>query len=129
MSSWKCLKQWRTHPKVASLKAATGFHNINQPSISAISRTFATRSVSPSFAYSVGPDMIKGKLTMLGDWQNALHINMWELGKVLNATDCKDFLGAMFAEKPNSKFFLKLIDVDDSAGSWAESRLKKTPDD
>ena len=34
-------------------------------------------------------------------------------GKVLNVTDCKDFLGAKFAEKINPKLFLKLIDVDD----------------
>ena len=46
-------------------------------------------------------------------------------GKVLNVTDCKDFLETMFAEKPNPKFFLKLIDVDDLADSWAEVKLKK----
>ena len=43
--------------------------------------------------------------------------------KVPNATDCKDFLGAMFGDKPNLKFFLKLIDVDDLVDSWAEARL------
>ena len=48
--------------------------------------------------------------------------------KVLNATDCKDFLGTKFAEKTNPNFFLKLIDVDDLAGSQAEAR-SKIPDD
>ena len=46
-------------------------------------------------------------------------------GKVLNATDFKDFLETMFTEKPNPTFFLKLTDVDDLADSWAEARLKK----
>ena len=46
--------------------------------------------------------------------------------KVLNATDCKDFLGTKFAEKTNPNFFLKLIDVDDLAGSQAEARSKNT---
>ena len=46
-------------------------------------------------------------------------------GKVLNATDCKDFPGSMFAERPSPKFFLKLIDVDHPADSRAEARLKK----
>ena len=46
-------------------------------------------------------------------------------GKVLNVTDCKDFLETKFAEKPNPKFFLKLIDGDDLADSRAEARLKK----
>ena len=46
-------------------------------------------------------------------------------GKVLNITDCKDFLGTKFAQKPNPKFFLKLIDIDDVANSRAEARLKK----
>ena len=43
--------------------------------------------------------------------------------KVPNATDCKDFLGTMFGDKPNPKFFLKLIDADDLVDSWAEARL------
>lgn len=43
--------------------------------------------------------------------------------KVLTATDCKDFLGTMFAEKTNPIVILK--DVDDLADSWAEPRLKK----
>ena len=38
-------------------------------------------------------------------------------GKVFNATDCKDFLGTKFAEKPNPQFFLQLIDVNDLADS------------
>ena len=46
-------------------------------------------------------------------------------GKVLNAIDCKNFLGTTFADKPNPKFFLKLIDVGDLVDSWAEARLKK----
>ena len=46
-------------------------------------------------------------------------------GKVLNATDCKDFLGTIIAEKLNPKFFFKLTDVDNLADSWAEARLKK----
>ena len=46
-------------------------------------------------------------------------------GKVLNATDCKDFLGTIIAEKLNPKFFFKVIDVDDLADSWAEAMLKK----
>ena len=45
--------------------------------------------------------------------------------KVLTATDCKDFLGTMFAEKTNPIVILKVIDVDDLADSWAEPRLKK----
>ena len=45
-------------------------------------------------------------------------------GKVFNATDCKDFLGTKFAEKPNPKLIFKLIDVDDLADSRAEARLK-----
>ena len=48
-------------------------------------------------------------------------------GKVLNATDCKDFRGTNFAEKTNPKSFLKLIDIDELADSWAEARLKKYP--
>ena len=35
-----------------------------------------------------------------------------------------DFLGPKFAEKPNPKLILKLIDVDDLADSRAEARLK-----
>ena len=45
--------------------------------------------------------------------------------KVLNATDCKDILETKFAEKPDPKFLLKLIDVDDLADSLEEARLKK----
>ena len=80
MSSRMCLKQWRTYPKVVPLKATTVLHNVNQPSISVISRVFATRLVSPSSAYSVWPDIVKGKSTMLGDWQNAIYLDMWEQG-------------------------------------------------
>ena len=80
MSSRKCLKEWRTYLKVVSYKATAVLHNINQPSISRISRIFATRSVFPSFGYSVWQDMVKGKLIMLGDWQNARHVGMWEQG-------------------------------------------------
>ena len=79
-SSKKCLKQWGTYPIVASSKVANVLHNTNQPSISTISRIFATWLVSPSFAYSVWPDTVKGKSTMLRDWQNPLHVNMWEQG-------------------------------------------------
>ena len=52
----------------------------------------------------------------------------WYMGtesKVLTATDCKDFLGTMFAEKTNPIVILKVINVDDLADSWAEPRLKK----
>ena len=78
MSSRKCLKQWRTYPKVASSKVTTVLLNVNQPSISTISRIFVKRSMSSSFAYSLWPDMVKGRSTMLGDWQNTLHVHMWE---------------------------------------------------
>ena len=78
MSSKKCLKQWRIYPKVASSKVTTVLLNVNQPSISTISRIFVKRSMSPSFAYSLWPDMVKGRSTMLGDWQNTLHVHMWE---------------------------------------------------
>ena len=40
-------------PEVASLKAATVLDDINQPSISAISRKFVGRLVSLSFTYSL----------------------------------------------------------------------------
>ena len=38
---------------VASLETTTVLHSMNQPSISTISRLFATRLVAPSLAYSV----------------------------------------------------------------------------
>ena len=119
------IKQWRTYPIVASSKAANVLHNTNQPSISTISRISATWLVSPSFGYSVWPDTVKGKSTMLRDWQNPLHVNMWEQGvKFLMPLILRIFL-KLFAEKPNPTFFLKLIDVDDLVDSLAEARLKK----
>ena len=43
-----------------------------------------------------------------------------------NATNCKNFLGTMFAEKTNPKFFLKPMDVDDLADSREEPSWKNT---
>ena len=94
----------------------TVLHNINQPSISTISRIFTTKSVSRH-----------GKGEVDHVWGLAIcfaHQYVGTGGKVLNITDCKDFLGTKFVEKPNPKFFLKLIDVD-VANSRAEARLKK----
>ena len=70
----------------------------------------------------------EGEIDHAGGCQNVLYVDMWEQrGKLLNATDCKDFPGTKFAEKTNPKFLLKQIDVDGLADSTAESRLKKYP--
>ena len=125
MSSRKCLIQWRTYLIVASLETTTVLHSMNQPSISTISRIFATRLVAPSLAYSVWLDVVKGKSTMLGDRQNTLPIDMWKHGVKFLMPLIVRILGTKFAEKPSPKFFLELIVVDDLADSWAEARLKK----
>ena len=46
-------------------------------------------------------------------------------GKVLNATDCKDFLATKFAKKTNAKVFLKQMGINDLADSQVDARLKK----
>ena len=50
---------------------------------------------------------------------------MWKHGVKFLMPLIVRILGTKFAEKPNPKFFLELIVVDDLADSWAEARLKK----
>ena len=92
----------------------TVLHNINQPSISTISRIFTTRSVSRHGKGEV--DHVWGLAKCFA------HRYVGTGGKVLNITDCKDFLGTKFAQKPNPKFFLKLIDIDDVANSRGQKQ-------
>ena len=68
---------------------------------------------------------VKGKSIILGDWQNAQHVNMWEQGvKFLMQLISRIFLELCLLRN-QILFFLKLIDVDDLADSQAEARLKK----
>ena len=44
--------------------------------------------------------MVKGKLTMLADWQNALYVNIWEQGvKFLMSLIVKIFLELILLRK------------------------------
>ena len=51
----------------------------------------------------------KGEVDQVGRLANcSIRRYMGTVGKALNSTDCKDFLGTKFAEKTNPTFFLKL---------------------
>ena len=62
---------WKEQLSSSQCKLAQHFDNIHK---------IWNKISVPSFAYSVWPDMVKRKLTMMGDWQNALHVDMWGQG-------------------------------------------------